>query len=297
MRSSRLAAYILDSQYRVHFYFAFIKGTRNQTRNRRTEEKYKKYHGKNKQQSCRGDRTTRRWRRGSSRSFIKKQQHYDYATGRDHGCYFKRAAKKQRRSSKGRRRTSREIFFEAAIKRALEQHEAQESTKKRKTEHEFKREGNKIRYNVNEDILQQVENAAKAIDRNDLEAAKDAIEGGKKILTKQQKLIRLADREDNGWEVVKHYLSDDLAEDSDDEKDINRARREALASIKKRQSKKTKSKFRNAPQSYRSYRREYDQKPRYDNRRNGERKGLACYRCGGSGHVQYDCPLRYERRR
>ena len=102
--------------------------------------------------------------------------------------------------------------IEAAVKRALDSHEELGSSKKQKKEHEFKREGNKIRYNVNEEILEKIESGIKAIGRNDLEAAKNAMEGGKAIVTKQQKLIRLADREDNGWEVVKHYLSDDLAE-------------------------------------------------------------------------------------
>ena len=188
----------------------------------------------------------------------------------------------------------------AAIKRALDSHDAQQqSQKKSKKVPEFKREGNKIRYKINEDILEKVEDAIKAIDQNDLDDAKEALEGGKKIITKQQKLICLADREDNGWEVVKHYLSDDLASDSEDEKAINKARRDALASIKKRQTQK-KGKFRNAPQQRRSYdssfKRELEPKFRFDNRRDYQKKSILCYRCGDSGHMQYACPLKFERR-
>ena len=79
-----------------------------------------------------------------------------------------------------------------------------------------------------------------------MEAAKTALESGKTLLCKQQKLIRIADREEHGWEVVRHYLSDELASDTDDEKAIAKARKEALASITKRRSKK-KEQFRNAP--------------------------------------------------
>ena len=63
-------------------------------------------------------------------------------------------------------------------------------------------------------------------------------------------MLRIADREENGWEVVKCYLSDDLASDSVDEKQHSRARREAAANKKKREANKRKGKkkqFRNVP--------------------------------------------------
>ena len=46
------------------------------------------------------------------------------------------------------------------------------------------------------------------------------------------KLIRIADREDLGWKVIKHYESDDLCEGSEDEKNLNRARRSAVTDEK-----------------------------------------------------------------
>ena len=59
---------------------------------------------------------------------------------------------------------------------------------------------------------------------------------GKKIIIKQQKLLRIADREKHGWEVMKCYLSDDLPSDSKDKKELSRTRREAAASKKKREA-------------------------------------------------------------
>ena len=70
------------------------------------------------------------------------------------------------------------------------------------------------------------------------------------IVLKQKKLLRIADREEDGWEVVKCYLSDDLASDSEDEKQLSRACRQAAANKKKREENKQKDKkkqFRNAP--------------------------------------------------
>ena len=55
--------------------------------------------------------------------------------------------------------------------------------------------------------------------------------GMKKFITKQQKRIRVADREEHGWEVGKHYLSDELTSNSEDEKPLTKARKEALASV------------------------------------------------------------------
>ena len=125
--------------------------------------------------------------------------------------------------------------IEAAVKRAMEGIKANKSNNKRKRKQTiFKNKGNERRRKANEDILETIEEAIEAIGDKDLEAAKKSLEAGRKILLKQQKLVKMADREDNGWEVVRHYISDDLADDSDDEKDIRRARREALASIRKR---------------------------------------------------------------
>ena len=134
-----------------------------------------------------------------------------------------------------------------AVKWALATQTGQRpSTKRQKKETDFKSKDNQLRYEVNGDILQTVEAAIKTIDNKELDVAKAELEKGKCIITKQQKLIRIADREDNGWEVVKHYLSDELASDSDDEKAISKARRKALASVNKRKAKKQEQ-FWNAP--------------------------------------------------
>ena len=41
---------------------------------------------------------------------------------------------------------------------------------------------------------------------------------GKQIIKKRQKLIKIADKNKDGWLVVQEYESDDLASDSEDEK-------------------------------------------------------------------------------
>ena len=197
-----------------------------------------------------------------------------------------------------------------AIKRALEKKGGQGSSKKKqKKEPEFKQKGNKIRYEVNEEIMEKLEAAKEAIEEKDLDTATKEIESGMEFVKKQQKLIRMADREDNGWEVVKHYLSDELADDTDDEKAISKARKEALASIGRRKAKK-KETFRNASRFGRQkFSRDeqvhgkwgagklYGEKAGSynDTTYYGRKKQTICYRCGKEGHFMYVCPLKYNR--
>ena len=195
-----------------------------------------------------------------------------------------------------------------AVKRALEKQEGSGPSKILKSD--WKSKGNKIRYEVNEDIMKKVVAAIDAIDSKDLELAKTEMEAGKKILKKQQKLIRMADREENGWEVVKHYLSDELASDSEDEKAIKKARKEALAKITKRKVNRKKeggSQFRNASTYKLQQRNKYSGwgDKRYQREDAGKsysskgsiglyerNKSANCYRCGKEGHFMHSCPYR-----
>ena len=193
--------------------------------------------------------------------------------------------------------------LEAAVKRAMEGAGTSGKEKKRTQhrQHAFKNRGNKRRYEKNEDVSEAIEDAMEAIGKKKLDDAKLALEKGMKVMKTQQKLIKMADREEHGWEVVRYYVSDDLASDSDDEKAINRARREALASIKKRKTKSGEGneKFRNAGQSRNG--REFgnaDKKtnPTYGSYGPADRRGgRICYYCGIEGHMQYSCPKRYTR--
>ena len=63
-------------------------------------------------------------------------------------------------------------------------------------------------------------------------------------------MLKIADREEDGWEVVRCDLSDDLASESEDEKQLSRARREAAANKKKREAnrqKDNKKQYRDGP--------------------------------------------------
>ena len=73
-----------------------------------------------------------------------------------------------------------------------------------------------------------------------IERCQEKLKEGEAFILKQQKLIRIADREEDAWEVVKCYLSNDLASDSEDEKQLNKACREAASNKKKREANKLK---------------------------------------------------------
>ena len=105
----------------------------------------------------------------------------------------------------------------------------------------------KIRCEANDNILSTIEEAIDLTDTKHIEAAKNSINEGNKLLEIQQKVLRLADREDHGWEVVKQYQNDESAKNSDDEKAIGKARKAAATEVAKRKTRKTKEKFRNVP--------------------------------------------------
>ena len=83
----------------------------------------------------------------------------------------------------------------------------------------LKNKGNKNRYKANNSIMEKIDEAISAIEKGKVERCQKKLAEGKKIILKQ-KLLRMADREEDGWEVVKCYLSDDLASDSEDEKEL-----------------------------------------------------------------------------
>ena len=72
----------------------------------------------------------------------------------------------------------------------------------------------------------------------------EALETAKKalvVIQKRQKLIRLADKSEAGWLAVQEYESDELADNSDDEKRIKKAQ-EKGARKKKQMQQQTKAK-------------------------------------------------------
>ena len=143
---------------------------------------------------------------------------------------------------------------------------------------EFQRKGTKNQFLHNKVVLE-------ALDKNDVVHATERLKEGKKVLTKRLKAIKLADREEFGWAVVRHYESDTLASDTEDEKEIGRARRAAAAEFKKRQEKsKAKTLKRKRATDNSSSFNKYPQRPDFRSR-----KAVICFSCGKKGHMQKIC--------
>ena len=115
---------------------------------------------------------------------------------------------------------------------------AQRMVKKirRDRSYEFKREGNEKQFLFNDELKDRIEAASthliklKPASKPDTAALKVAIkelqEGAKAIHTRQ-KLIRIADRLDLGWQVVEAYESDELTWDDEDTKCLEKAQKSA----------------------------------------------------------------------
>ena len=61
-----------------------------------------------------------------------------------------------------------------------------------------------------------------------------AIEENLAFIQDRQKLIKLANHSDTGWLMVAEYQDDELAEDTDDEKRIEKAERSAEGKLLKK---------------------------------------------------------------
>ena len=101
---------------------------------------------------------------------------------------------------------------------------------------EFKKKGHEKQFLFNDEIKDRMESAASSVakvnsssaqDRAALEEAKKKLEEGIQAISQRQKLIRLADRSEFGWDAVNEYEKDELAEDDDDAKRLEKAEKAA----------------------------------------------------------------------
>ena len=60
---------------------------------------------------------------------------------------------------------------------------------------------------------------------------------GRQLIAHRQKLLKLADRSEYGWSVVEEYEEDGLADDSEDEKRIEKAERAAERRVQAKRRK------------------------------------------------------------
>lgn len=154
---------------------------------------------------------------------------------------------------------------------------------------EFKNKGNKSQYEHQEDVLTRIRNIERLVIRDKKEQALDELKEMENAVEKRIKLIRIADKSEHGWNTVNEYLSDEVAEDTDDEKRIRRA--EACASRKRKskqqvyleRKKRTQPNLERAGQdNSRFFRPQY--KPKSFN------PGDRCFQCGKQGHWKKFCP-------
>jgi len=156
--------------------------------------------------------------------------------------------------------------------------------------HTFKKKGCEAQFVFNDKVDDHVRAAKKHLDKitatdgpsqRALEEAKAELEQGEEEIRVRQKHIRIADRSD--WGVVAEYEADELADNSDDEKRLYRARKERDA---KRKRAASGGPARRKPRR--------DDAPRSNEGRIPQ--GLRtrpigpCYNCSQMGHLARACP-------
>ena len=100
---------------------------------------------------------------------------------------------------------------------------------------QLKYKGNQKQYELNAELDSITESLETESERGEpnLPLIKKYSQEARELIRKRQKLIKIADKSKDGWQVVAEYESDELASDSEDEKRLKKARE--TASRKRRQ--------------------------------------------------------------
>ena len=83
-------------------------------------------------------------------------------------------------------------------------------------------------------MLDKFDEASNALKAKLYDKVKAALDSGTEVVSKRIKVIKMADKSDFGLSMVNEYLWDELAPNSDDEKRMYRAEREAERKTKER---------------------------------------------------------------
>eukprot|EP00731_Ephydatia_muelleri_P014014 Em0007g1324a len=196
------------------------------------------------------------------------------------------------------------------VKASQEEAALQVARSSRRDPYTFKRKGNENQHAFNDDVedkLVQVQAHLGRVEAGEegtrsasaLAKAKEAVKEGRQLIARRQKLLKLADRSEFGWAVVEEYIDDDLAEDSDDEKRIERAELAAERKIvkKRRMEEKGAEKADGMVQRVaRGQPRAPVERPRgavpaVREERPAGFSGI-CFQCGELRHLRRDCPKR-----
>ena len=111
-----------------------------------------------------------------------------------------------------------------AILQAIQslQSKVESATKKEKKEAPLKKEGNQEQLDHSKKVSSLIESAIFSLEQVDVDNAKLHLQEALTELTSRQKLIKIADRSPLGWSTVKEYVTDELADDSGDEKRLRK---------------------------------------------------------------------------
>ncbi|XP_070535607.1 uncharacterized protein [Ptychodera flava] len=148
----------------------------------------------------------------------------------------------------------------------------------------FRKKGNELQYKHNDQVMDHMESAVKAIEGSKYIQAKDKLVEGITMIKNRQKLIKLADMSKNGWKTVDEYVAHELASDDEDDKKIRKAEYRA--------GQKLKEQRRGKARAYKDHRlgsasRGTDETG--DKGRHITKKSGVCYGCGEVGHWRYEC--------
>lgn len=138
--------------------------------------------------------------------------------------------------------------FQAEVRRGQEDAAAKALKRVRyEKPYEYRRKGNEEQATFNAKLDEVVAEAETQLEEAGpslapaLQRAKEALKSGRQLIAERQKLIKIADRSEHGWGVVSEYTTDVLADDSGDEKRLEKAEKAAEQKAAKRRKKQASS--------------------------------------------------------
>ena len=178
---------------------------------------------------------------------------------------------------------ARLLRLEAELSKSDKRREMQDGTIKQK--HKFNKAIYEEQYSLNFEKYKKLEEATVT---EDFEERNSILKEGMNLLTQRNKVLILSDK--YGWETAATYSTDPVASDSEDEKRIKRARKEAKA------TKDEKAKLKNLKQKP-----NFQSKEPFGSLQQGQPKQqspsmhtntyrrLFCWRCGKPGYFAKAC--------